>query len=1283
MLRKRRFLSVLLSLVLILGTIPITAMAEQTESEGTGLCEHHPQHTDECGYTVGSEGTPCSHEHTGDCYTLVTSCVHEHTDECYPAESVSGNTATPSETEEQEPTECTHVCSEESGCITEVLDCKHEHKVNGGLGRDEACGYTPATQGTPCTYVCEICNPQDSGETGGAGTEEEPAAPGSAIDSAVTDVQAMIDALPTTEELERMSQDEQGTVYEQVQAAYDAYKALTDEQKGQITGAEVINAFFDVFNSMTNVLATVGSFNVEGGTSGTDYSYSGGVLTINNGANLTISTNGQTRERIVVAANATATITLNNVNIKGSDGDSSNDAQSAIDIGAGASLTLILANGSDSTLAGGDRSDSRGAPGIRLPTGASLTIRGNGTLTVNGGTGSTGGTGIGGTSPSSGNGEGCGSVTIEGGTVHVNGGTGTSGPGGAGIGGGCGGFGGAGGSGGYVIISGGSVNVTGGTSNAVGNAGGAGIGGGVAGAGLVAGGEGGTVTITGGSVTVTGGNGDRGGAGIGGGVSSNGSGGVGAIVTITGGGVTVTGGNGTVSGGIGGAGIGGGSGVSGGGGGTVFILVDAEVDGGTGGATTGQAGNNIGGGQGISSTGGNGQGIRPSSSGSNTYDVYGNLTLLDGVTLPGGITINIPDGASLTLPKGASWPDNVTITGNGSIDPKLTATITISANLDKTHDGSAVSLDSSGYTYTGDTTTPTITITWHEDNSGKIGNALTSAPSATGIYWVKVSAAETNWYAAAEATKQFTISQPLDAPMGLAWDGNTPGRATWSAVTNASGYSVQLYKDGTAQGSPVTINSGSTTSYDFQITQAGRYTFTVTATGNGAYSDSSASAQSAALYTVSFDMNGGTGTIPMQLVPNGGTATEPTTAPTRTGYDFMGWYKDSALSMAWNFDTDTVTAATTLYAKWTASTYTVTLETNGGTVNNDNVTKYTYGVGATLPTDVTREGYAFAGWYDNEALSGTWVTAITDTDTGDKTYYAKWLSTNAGITSVSVSGTTGTVNGTQISVVLPAATASLPTDSTEVSITLADRNAQVSALATTDNGSTWTFTVTAEDGTTAASYTINVAVQISGTVAISGTPVCGQALTAAYEGNAGRVTWQWYRDNTEIDGATKTSYTLTVGDVGHQIHVIATAADKIHTGFVTSDSTTAVGPTYTVTIPEKVELGGTVTISADGVNVAADHQLEVALTGTSGDNDAFTLNTTEGADVAYTVTNESGQPVKVNDTILTVTGGTANSNGSAELSFALASDDIVKYSGTYTGRVTFTVRLAPQSGSGN
>ena len=83
---------------------------------------------------------------------------------------------------------------------------------------------------------------------------------------------------------------------------------------------------------------------------------------------------------------------------------------------------------------------------------------------------------------------------------------------------------------------------------------------------------------------------------------------------------------------------------------------------------------------------------------------------------------------------------------------------------------------------------------------------------------------------------------------------------------------------------------------------------------------------------------------------------------------------------------------TALTVQWTAPTYTVTLNTNGGTINSGNVTGYTYGVGATLPTadDMTYTGHTFKGWYDNESLTGSPVTAIGGTETGNKEYWAKW-----------------------------------------------------------------------------------------------------------------------------------------------------------------------------------------------------------------------------------------------------------------------------------------------------
>ena len=101
----------------------------------------------------------------------------------------------------------------------------------------------------------------------------------------------------------------------------------------------------------------------------------------------------------------------------------------------------------------------------------------------------------------------------------------------------------------------------------------------------------------------------------------------------------------------------------------------------------------------------------------------------------------------------------------------------------------------------------------------------------------------------------------------------------------------------------------------------------------------------------------------------------------RTGYTFAGWTPTGT----------TISQDTTFTAQWTANTYTVTLDPNDGTIAEDqNVTTYTYGIGAALPTTVTREGYTFAGWYEKEDFTGDPVAAIGKDAMGDKTYWAKW-----------------------------------------------------------------------------------------------------------------------------------------------------------------------------------------------------------------------------------------------------------------------------------------------------
>ena len=152
------------AMIFTMPDVPAFAVEAGASAVHTGLCEHHPEHTEDCGYTEGTEGAACEHEHTEDCYTLVKKCVHEHDESCYPVleGSVPENTATPSEAEEAQPTACTHECSEESGCITKELSCPHERGEH-----DDTCGYIPATEGTPCGYTCEQCNSQDSGLVSG------------------------------------------------------------------------------------------------------------------------------------------------------------------------------------------------------------------------------------------------------------------------------------------------------------------------------------------------------------------------------------------------------------------------------------------------------------------------------------------------------------------------------------------------------------------------------------------------------------------------------------------------------------------------------------------------------------------------------------------------------------------------------------------------------------------------------------------------------------------------------------------------------------------------------------------------------------------------------------------------------------------------------------------------------------------------------------------------------------------------------------------------------------
>ena len=125
---------------------------------------------------------------------------------------------------------------------------------------------------------------------------------------------------------------------------------------------------------------------------------------------------------------------------------------------------------------------------------------------------------------------------------------------------------------------------------------------------------------------------------------------------------------------------------------------------------------------------------------------------------------------------------------------------------------------------------------------------------------------------------------------------------------------------------------------------------------------------------------------------NGETLTDP--KPVKENYTMEGWYyDDNGTEKKWDFDNDRTIYTMTLTAKWKPNTYTVNLETNGGTIaSGKEVTGYTYGTDVTLPTknEITRKGYTFEGWYTDNSFSGSPVTKISSNDGGNKTFYAKW-----------------------------------------------------------------------------------------------------------------------------------------------------------------------------------------------------------------------------------------------------------------------------------------------------
>ena len=139
------------------------------------------------------------------------------------------------------------------------------------------------------------------------------------------------------------------------------------------------------------------------------------------------------------------------------------------------------------------------------------------------------------------------------------------------------------------------------------------------------------------------------------------------------------------------------------------------------------------------------------------------------------------------------------------------------------------------------------------------------------------------------------------------------------------------------------------------------------------------------VYTITFNSNGGTSVAP-QDVNAGEKLTEPTPAPTREGFTFVGWYEDSTFSKEFDFNTP-ITDSMILYAKWTENKYTVTFDTKGGNTIAPVTVKEGEKVSEPTPAP-TKEGLTYEGWYTEETYTTKYN--FEDAVTKNITLYAKW-----------------------------------------------------------------------------------------------------------------------------------------------------------------------------------------------------------------------------------------------------------------------------------------------------
>ena len=333
-------------------------------------------------------------------------------------------------------------------------------------------------------------------------------------------------------------------------------------------------------------------------------------------------------------------------------------------------------------------------------------------------------------------------------------------------------------------------------------------------------------------------------------------------------------------------------------------------------------------------------------------------------------------------------------------------------------------------------------------------------------------------------------------------------------------------------------------------------------------------------YTVTFNATGGaTPTASMSVTYGSTYGTLPT--PTRTGYTFDGWYTSmSGGTQITSSTTVAITANQILYARWTANTYTIAYNANGGTGAPAAQTK-AHDVALTLSTTVpTRTGYTFQGWAISASGAVAYAPGASFNVNADTTLYAVWEKATVSVTDVTLNKVSATLTeGDTLTLTATVA----PSNATNKNVTWSSSDATVATVSngvvTAKKAGTATITVTTADGSKKATCTVTVKAK---TIAVTGVTL-DQSTATRTVGNSVTLTATVSPSNATNKNVIWSSSDTTVATVSNGV-VVAKKAGTATITVTTEDG----GKTATCAVTVYANDGIAPTIAIECTDIGVD-----------------------------------------------------------------------------------------------